>query len=295
MNPKQRQDWVEEVLREVLIAAIQSPELRGALIFKGAWILNLHLQDDRHSMDIDAAAGAEWVGRHPDLNDQAAFFEKHFPAAVRKHFENQNPVRFGVESARVERNPLNAHPRGWDMLRILLTIHDRQNVGVRGLPPATIEVSAPETFGPHAIVDRTIHGISARVYALHRIAGEKLRAYLTSLPAYRRERGGGEREIRVKDLHDLARIVRERPTTSRSFWRDASLEFKLACGSRYVDCQDQSTFRQEWNQAKLRYEQDVRLSRIPFAEVETALDSILAVLEEEGVFPLTFTAPPIPN
>jgi hypothetical protein len=38
-------------------------------------------------------------------------------------------------------------------------------------------VPAPETLGPNAVETLEVQGIPARVYALHRIAGEKLRAY----------------------------------------------------------------------------------------------------------------------
>ena len=108
--------------------------------------------------------------------------------------------------------------------------------GVRGLPMLEIDVAAPETLGPDAVETITVKGIPARVYALHRIAGEKLRAYLTSLPAYRRKMQGGDREFRVKDLHDIARILRARPVSDAKFWTEASHEFQLACESRLVDC-----------------------------------------------------------
>ena len=62
-----------------------------------------------------------------------------------------------------------------------------------------IDVAAPETLGPDAVQTLIVKGIPARVYALHRIAGEKLCAYLTSLPPYRRNMQGGDREFRVKD------------------------------------------------------------------------------------------------
>lgn len=295
MNPQERARWVQAVLREVLQAAIDAPELREALIFKGAWILNLHLHDDRQSMDIDAAAGPEWVGRHPDLAEQETFLGERFPVAVRRRFEHQNPVRYTLDAVRVERSPPNRHPRGWDMFRVHLTISDRQNPGVRALPAATIEVSAPERLGPHAIEERVIGGETARIYSLQRIAGEKLRAYLTSLPAYRHKRGGGEREFRVKDLHDMVRIVRARPTSDRPFWREAAVEFKMACASRFVDCEGPAVFRQEWAQARIRYEQDRQLTRIPFEAVDAALNDILAVFVAEGVFPMSFEAPPLPG
>jgi hypothetical protein len=37
------------------------------------------------------------------------------------------------------------------------------------------------------------------------------------------------REFRVKDLHDIARILRARPMSDATFWNDAGQEFLLAC------------------------------------------------------------------
>ena len=124
------------------------------------------------------------------------------------------------------------------------------------------------------------------VYALHRIAGEKLRAYLTSLPAYRRKMQGGERNFRVKDLHDMARILRARPQGDANFWLEAGREFLLACESRMVDCRGLETFMEDWPQARVRYEADGSLAMIPFAEAEQALKTVVGLLEQQMIFPV---------
>ena len=293
MNPIQRERWVNEVLREVMTALMHDEALRDALVFKGAWILNFHLGESRHSMDIDATAEPGWVQEMGSLDGQEAFLREHLPRAVRRHFERQNPVRFTLEDVRFERNPANHHPRGWDMLRMKLVIRDHRMANARGLPPAELEVAAVESYGVDAVEMRDFLGAPARVYALHRIAGEKLRAYLTSLPEYRAKMRGGDREFRVKDLHDLARIVRHRPLADADFWMKAMREFRLACESRFVDCAGPATFKQDWPQARLRYEQDRHLATVPFPEAEAALDEVLAALSRMGAFPLTFPSPSI--
>jgi hypothetical protein len=288
MNPLQRERWVNEVLREVMAALMHDEALRQALVFKGAWILNLHLGESRHSMDIDAAAEPGWVREMGSLEKQEVFLREHLPRAVRRHFERQNPVRFTLSDAKFERNPASQLPRGWDMMRVKLVIHDHSLMNVRSLPPAELEVAAAESYGVDAVELRDFLGTPACVYALHRIAGEKLRAYLTSLPEYREKMQGGTREFRVKDLHDLARIVRQRPLEDVVFWEKAMQEFRLACESRFVDCAGPETFTQDWAQARLRYEQDRHLTAIPWVEAEAAVNQILANISAKAGFPWIF-------
>lgn len=261
-------------------------ELRSALVFKGARILNLYLGESRHSMDIDATAEPSWVKEMGSLDRQEEFLQEHLPRAVRRHFERQNPVRFTLDDARFERNPANHHPRGWDMLQVKLVVRDHQMANIRGLPAAELEVAAAESYGPDAVETHEFFGAPARVYALHRIAGEKLRAYLTSLPEYRRKVHGGTREYRVKDLHDIARIVKHRPLMEVEFWTKAMQEFRLACESRYVDCAGLETFKQDWAQVRIRYEQDQSLATVTFLEAEAALDEVIASFSLMGAFPL---------
>jgi hypothetical protein len=149
-------------------------------------------------------------------------------------------------------------------------------------------VAAPEILGSKAVEIMNIRGFSARVYSLHRIAGEKLRAYLTSLPAYRQKMGGGQRAFRIKDLHNVARILRVRSATDTGFWINASHEFRLACKSRFVDCEGLPTFMQGWPLVRERYEANSDLRNVPFAEAEQALTTVAGLLKDQGIFPLDF-------
>jgi len=267
---------------------IAAQPLREALIFKGARILNLHLGDSRESLDIDSNVAPELAASFPGLEAQAKFLEEELWPAMRRHFERQVPVRFELVAVKVERRPSKGHPRGWTAFLIRIQVRDNLRAGVVGLPPIEIDVAAPETVGPDAVETMDIKGLQARVYALHRIAGEKLRAYLTSLPAYRRKMSGGERNFRVKDLHDLARILQARPASDLEFWTKARREFGLACESRLVDCRGLESFMECWPLARERYEADANLRVVPFAEAEEALKVVVGLFESRGVFPLTF-------
>jgi hypothetical protein len=288
MNRESREHWINEILNEVFLAVIAWEPLRNALIFKGARILNLHLGDSRQSLDIDSNIAREMVASTPTPGAQAIFLEEQIPRAMRRHFERQNPVKYKLGRVEVVRKPPKGHLRGWNAFLLRIEVQDNSLAGVRGLPMLEIDVAAPETLGPDAVETLNIQGIPARVYALHRIAGEKLRAYLTSLPAYRRKMQGGEREFRVKDLHDIARILRARPASDVKFWTEAGHEFQLACQSRLVDCRGLESFMENWSQARERYETDRSLKKVSFDEAEQALKTVVGLIGTQGIFPLEF-------
>ncbi|MDI1251114.1 MAG: nucleotidyl transferase AbiEii/AbiGii toxin family protein [Lacunisphaera sp.] len=288
MNTFQQQEWIDEANRHILAALANEPELTKAIIFKGAWILNLHLKDHRHSGDLDANADYEWAAATPDLVTQKEFFEKTVDRAVTRYFERQSPVRFTVTETEVTVHPLRAHPRNWNAFLIKVRLKDALNPDTTGLPAVQIDVAAPERLGAHAVTTMEFFGAPANVYTLNRIAGEKLRAYLTSLPQYRAKMKGGYRAFRVKDLFDQARILRACPIENTEFWNAAVEEFKLACESRLVDCAGPETFFQEWALAEKAYTSDATLRRIPFAEAESALKIIITYLAEKKMFPLSY-------
>ena len=290
MNRESRYQWINEILNEVFLAVIASETLRNALVFKGARILNLYLGDSRQSLDIDSNLTPELVASTPDRGAQASFLEGELSPALRRHFERQNPVKFKLGTVKVVRQPPKGHSRGWDAFLLRIEIQDNRQVGVRSLPAAEIDVAAPETLGPGAVQILNVQGIPARVYALHRIAGEKLRAYLTSLPAYRRKMQGGERALRVKDLHDLAQILRARSAADAEFWTTAGDEFQLACQSRLVDCRGLESFMENWPLARKRYETDKSLEKVTFNDAEQALKIVMSLFEAQRVFPLEFPA-----
>ena len=292
MDQTQRNQWVNEVVAEVFSAMVADEVLRNALIFKGARVLNMHLGDDRQSLDVDSNFTAEFAAGHRDLETRRRWAEENLERAVRQYFENQNPVRFRLENIRVKRDPnRDPHPHGWDGLKASIRVTDDKNARVRGLPGVEIDIASPESLGKGAVMTFEYCGNVMNAYTLERIAGEKLRAFLTSLPSYRRKINSQVRDFRVKDLHDEVRILRTKPIHEEGFWRQAAEEFVLACGSRYVDCIGLETFKESWDVTKDAYETDPNLVRIPFQEAELALDTIVKRFTEFGIFPMLFPLP----
>lgn len=289
MDSARQTEWKDELLGEILKAVSAHPPLRPALIFKGARILNLHLGSQRQSLDIDANLRVEFQREIPDRRMQSDWFEKQLAMTIRNHFEDQNPVRYELESVKVVQNPpVTPHPRGWDGLVAKIRVTDQKLRGVRAFPTVELEIAAPEELGPDAVCELPLDGLTVQAYALHRIAGEKMRAFLTSLPAYRSKIRSSQREVRAKDLHDLARILEARPIDDEEFWKSAVHEFQLACQSRFVDCEGPETFHQEWDTTKAIYESEAKLSAVPWSEVEKAIKCILGFFDQQGVFPLSF-------
>lgn len=289
MNPVEQTQWKDAVLGEILRAVSAHGPLKESLVFKGARILNLHLRTQRQSLDIDANLRVEFQQQMPDRQAQADWFEEHLTITIRNHFEDQDPVRYELESVNVTKNPPRLpHPHGWNGLVARIRVTDQKMRGVKGLPTVELEIAAPELLGPDAVCLLPLDGTDIPAYALHRIAGEKLRAFLTSLPAYRNKIRSPIREVRAKDLHDLARILEARPIDDLAFWMKAAHEVRLACESRYVDCEGPETFLEEWDTTRKVYESEAKLVAVPWLDVEKALDEILGLFSRSAVFPLSF-------
>ncbi len=157
--------------------------------------------------------------------------------ALGNYFENQDPVRYTLSSINVRNKPpREPHRHGWDGLVAEIRVTDSRFHGTRSLPKLELDIAAPETLGKNAICNLTLDEAKIQAYSLHRIAGEKLRAFLTSLPTYRNKINSQNRPARAKDLFDLTRILEHKPITMQEFWREAEKEFIMACESRFVDC-----------------------------------------------------------
>src|SRR5680860_446941 len=152
MNKEQQNKWKFEVLCYIFHALGGNSAIRKSLIFKGALVLNQHLGTPRMSLDIDSNLDTEFALQHPDRIVQKTFLEESISEAMSNYFEGQDPVRFEVSNIRVEPKPINNHPRGWDAFLIKITLTDNEKLGVKGLPPMTIDVAAPETLSDISIV-----------------------------------------------------------------------------------------------------------------------------------------------
>jgi hypothetical protein len=284
--------WKYEALSQVLSALSENAEIRDVLIFKGALILNRRLGTDRLSLDIDSNLDTDFSLQVPDRSDQKSFLETHIPLAVSRYFEKQSPVRFEVSRVKVDLKPRVEHPKGWNAFQVKITLIDHQLAGVRGLPALTIDVAAPETLTEDSIDEIQWNGSTIRAYTLERIAGEKARAFLSTLPSYREKMKKPGEAIRVKDLYDLTRILENKPITDETFWATAGKEFQLACESRYIDCRGGISFKESWSETKAAFENESIIPRgIDFKTAEEALDSIVSLWAQQGVIPFEFALP----
>lgn len=231
----------------------------------------------------------EFQRQKPDRDQQADWFDDQLTIALRNHFENQDPVRYKLVSVKIEKRPAqDKHPRGWDGFVAKFKIVDQRLRDTRGMPTLELDLAAHENLGPGAVCELQLDDTSIQAYALHRIAGEKMRAFLSSLPAYRKKIGQNSRDVRAKDLHDLALILAAKPITDTSFWQSAAYEFQLACESRLVDCAGPETFYENWEITQAAYEADATLSAVHWVEAEEALKIVLHVFAEQSVFPLLY-------
>jgi len=294
MNLDDSKKWQADVLGHILLALASSEELRDALVYKGALILNKHLGNDRMSLDIDSNLAQKFALACPDKKQQESFLETTLNSSISKYFNRQNPVRFELASINIQRSPRKTdHPLGWDAFLIKIKITDHKNIQVRSLPALTIDVAAPEVLSENSVTDMKIGGHLVRAYTLERIAGEKLRAFLSALPAYRTKVKKPGEAVRVKDLYDIAQIHRVKPISDEIFWGVAGYEFNMACASRYIDCEGLATFKENWGNTKELYKTDSTIpSDVEFDEVDKVITSICAFLERKQITPFFY---PIPN
>lgn len=290
MNEAQQKQWKFVVINHVLIALSRNENIRNCLIFKGAIILNHLIETTRVSLDLDSNLDVEFTYRFPKRKDQKKFLHEKIQQALTNYFENQNPVRYEINQLGIEVNQKIAHPMGRNAFKINITLIDHENSDVRGLPRLRIDIAAPESFSPISLIDLPISDNTIKAYSLERIAGEKARAFLSSLPTYRNKMSKPVRAVRVKDLYDLSRIIKEKPINEIEFWQNAGEEFQLACKSRFVDCKGIESFMENWEVTKDTFEKETIIpSDISFDDVENDLLSIINYWEQINILPFSFS------
>lgn len=296
MNRDEQTRWQNEALDEVFAAMAARDTLTGYVVFKGARILNRRLADDsRQSLDIDMNMTTAFVVEYPTAAQQREAFQREIGAALQEHFARAPVVRWEVE--RVVVKPSAEHAMGWNAFEVVIVLRDFTRSAARGLPTLRLDIAAPEELGARSTAALAVDGHDVQAYTESRIAGEKLRAFLTTLPAYRHKLGGGARAVRAKDLFDLVRIERAHPladTGTGEFWRDAADDFRRACGSRYVDCTGLATFAEGLETTRAIYDADptIDAAAIPFDLAWATLEGIVMRLESLGGIPCTFPLPP---
>ena len=290
MNPEDAENWKEEALIEVFRSLSAHPRIQSMLVFKGARVLQERLQElGRRSLDIDCNLLLDFVQSTPEHSAQRLILENEMSKAVSRYFENQTPIRFSLKRVRVRPQPPDGHPLGWDGYDVKFSIIDHSRTQVRGLPSLTLDIAAPETLSTSSVAPLIVGGATILAYTLERIAGEKLRAFLSSLPHYRAKIARPGVAVRVKDLHDLARIARARPLSDQQFWREVGNEFERACRSRYIDCAGLRSFEQALDTTQSSYENDPTLpNAILFHEAWNNIRELVGFLEAERIIPFEF-------
>jgi hypothetical protein len=290
VNPNDANRWKSEVLDEVFAALAADHKIVECLVFKGARVLSARLGSGRQSLDLDSNLMRDFVERHPDREEQRRYLEQYVRHAISRHFEAQDPVRFVLQNLTVKTQPPRSHPRGWDAFNIKLKVTDLTRIGVKSLPGIDIDVAAPEELLPTSI--SMIGKNQALAYTLERIAGEKLRAFLSSLPAYRAKLRKPGESVRAKDLYDLARILRTCPIGKSDFWETVGQEFRIACRSRCIDCLGLDTFVEQWQVTAQTYSKDPTIpADIGIAEARKALEEIVGFMTVKGVIPFEHPLP----
>jgi Nucleotidyl transferase AbiEii toxin, Type IV TA system len=296
MNLDDQARWKNEALDEIFAALAARKTLTGYVVYKGARILNRRLADvTRQSLDIDMNMTVQFVTEYPTPAAQRAAFEHEIGAALQERFARARVVRYDVQRITVRASV--EHALGWNAFEVLIGLRDFSRSSVRGLPTLQLDIAAPEELGSRSTAALAVDGHDVQAYTESRIAGEKLRAFLTTLPAYRVKLHAGSRAVRVKDLFDLVRIVRAHPLVdprSHEFWIDAADDFRRACASRFVDCAGLATFTEGLDTTRATYDADVTIDKdaISFNLAWTTLEGIVLRLESLGVIPLRFPLPP---
>lgn len=293
MRPDEARHWQNELLDEAFHAIAASEELRSILVFKGARILAHHLgAPGRQSLDLDANSTREFLAEYPDRAVQAGRLRDMLTRALSRHFESQSPVRYVVESVRVTPQPPRGHPLGWNSHQVELRLIDSSRASQRGVPNLRVDIAFPESLGPDSTTTIEIGGAQVRVYSLERIAGEKLRAFLSSLPAYRAKTGRTGGAIRVRDIYDIHQIVERCPIADEDFWRVAGEEFRLACQSRGVNCLGWNSFAHDEDLIRDSYLRETILPKaVRFEEAWERLHAVVGFLEQIGVTPFEYALP----
>ncbi len=291
MNPSESERWKSEVLDEILVALAADSGTPKCLVFKAARILNarLGLGAGRQSLDLDSNMTKEFVEGRPDRGEQRQYLELFLQRALSRQFERRDPVRFELKRVGIDPRPPQSHPLGWHGFRARLTVIDLARSGTRGLPGIEIDLAAPEELLSSSVSPLTIDGHSLNAYTLERIAGEKLRAFLSSLPAYKRKINKQDVSIRAKDLYDLVRIHQAFPCSESDFWERVGGEFHIACRSRYVDCEG----LESWDVTSDSYTKDPTIpADVGLERARHTLAEIVARLIEYKIIPFRFPIDP---
>jgi len=285
--------WKNKVLDIVFEALAESDVIVDCIVFKGARVLNKRLGAySRQSLDIDANMLTEFVKKHQDYEELRNILEREIGDAINNYFEKQDPVVYTLEKIKIVKKPRKDHKLGWDAFEVIISVKDLSRANIRGLPNLKIDIAAPEKLGKESISTLNVGSGTVKAYTLERIAGEKLRAFLSSLPAYRIKVSKPGKAIRAKDVYDIARILKRQPISKKTFWDKVGSEFTMACESRYIDCLGEDTFEEDILITKETYDVDQSLSEdISFELAWRSLREVIDYLVYSKIIPFSFPLP----
>jgi hypothetical protein len=294
MDRREQDHWKDEALHVVLEAVASDPDLRRILVLKGARALGRLLPGlSRMSLDIDAGLTGELGTDAKEPRRMADRLQALFERAVRTQIQDMDPLVYDLGRVAVDPVPPNGHPFGWQGYLVKIALQDRRRPGVLGIPALQLDVTAEEDLGPAALTTLDIGGQQIQAYSMTRQTAEKLRAFLESLPAHRSKIGSSRaKSVRVKDIADICRIVEHHPLSDEPFWSGVGAEFRRACLSRYVDCREPATFRQDLAVTARTYQDDTTLrGEPPFDAAWNRFETVLARLDELSIFPVVAPLP----
>ena len=296
MNNDAQRVWKAAALTEVLRAIAQSETLCARLIFKGGRILHRRLgREARQSYDLDAALTQAFVAEFPEREAQRRAIHDELTSSLARYFARVDPVQFTPRDVRVVLKPRDAHPQGWNAFEVQIRLVDLALQRGQTPPTLTIDLSAPESLGPKATATMDVDGHQVTAYTLERIAGEKLRAFLSSLPTHRAKFAKPGNAVRAKDLYDLACIATAMPLSNSVFWDTVALEFGHACASRHVDCVGIASFAEQFEVTRAAYEGDATIPKdIPFDVAWSAVREIVSRFAATGAVPRSYPSRPSP-
>lgn len=293
MDIKTANSWKNDVLDIVFEALAESAVIVDCMVFKGARILNKRLgSNSRQSLDIDANMLQEFIDRYQSLDEIKDVLEKEMRAALINYFEKQDPVVYELERIKAKRKPHQDHKLGWNAFEITISVKDLSRSNTRGMPNLKIDIAAPEELTNESVSKLNIGDSAVYAYTLERIAGEKLRAFLSSLPAYRDKVSKPGETIRAKDIYDIARILKQRPISEKSFWDKAGEEFVRACRSRYIDCPNEESFAESIESSKEAFNADPTLTAdTTFEKAWRSLQEVTGYFSKTNLIPFHHPLP----
>ena len=289
-----RTDEREKAVRVVFRAISASADLRETLFLKGAYAIEGLTGLSRSTKDVDFSVVEALAA--PDSEGEAAV-SRLFADAVENHLQVRDP-EWSLRTISVHRSPKpRAHPRGWDSFKIGITLRFRGraeytvrlDVTPEQPPIDAVELSFEE--GAIAVAERPEID-TMKSYSGAEALAEKLRAFLQSLPPHRSKIGGGNRPPRVRDIRDIAAIMKT--IGDRTDIETVVAIFARKCRSRYVDCTSVGDFAPEPGSIEIfrqAYENDKELAEIPFDEAWNLMMELVRRISSGYGLPGTFPLP----